>query len=469
MRHFQRIAIARLISDLIKSDDVICHEEIAAYNQIVAAFGILQNELCEAQSISLAEAVAYIRHMSADERRRIFTILRKAAYSDNSCVAREALLLLTLSLTLEDQQDKYQLYSTMSPTWQGPEKYVVYIESDYMPLINQEILEQYDLIANLLHLWKFEFIYIPKLAKSFSEMDRTYLCDIIRYMNPRLPDTMLDALYARLTSLTTVAYTRDYVAHMSGHSQFYEVLPSLLINVSCSHVPATAPASRDTYFTNFLTIRLDDEPHSVLSEVRRFLDRYESFITESEYHLPRRAKNLFRYHGFYKQLFDFYSRHHSHVETNRILIDIRSRKVWMQGIEIQMSATHLATYIFILHQTYCTHHQGLIKAGQHHPLSDRDVARMGRTYYAICNLLRETPTCCDQRSYLDDVPNIRGYIARLRSMIERHIPEPDVRYYLPNDTADKSRYHVTLDPDAILIRDSQGETKFCDYPLWKKL
>ena len=137
MRHFQRIAIARLISDLIKSDDVICHEEIAAYNQIVAAFGILQNELCEAQSISLAEAVAYIRHMSADERRRIFTILRKAAYSDNSCVAREALLLLTLSLTLEDQQDKYQLYSTMSPTWQGPEKYVVYIESDYMPLINQ--------------------------------------------------------------------------------------------------------------------------------------------------------------------------------------------------------------------------------------------------------------------------------------------------------------------------------------------
>jgi hypothetical protein len=82
--------------------------------------------------------------------------------------------------------------------------------------------------------------------------------------------------------------------------------------------------------------------------------------------------------------------------------------------------------------------------------------------------LRETPTC-DQRSYLDDVPNIRGYIARLRSMIERHIPEPDVRYYLPNDTADKSRYHVTLDPDAILIRDSQGETKFCDYPLWKKL
>ena len=141
---------------------------------------------------------------------------------------------------------------------------------------------------------------------------------------------------------------------------------------------------------------------------------------------------------------------------------------WMQGIEIQMSATHLATYIFILHQTYCTHHQGLIKAGQHHPLSDRDVARLGRTYYAICNLLRETPTC-DQRSYLDDVPNIRGYIARLRSMIERHIPEPDVRYYLPNDTADKSRYHVTLDPDAILIRDSQGETKFCDYPLWKKL
>ena len=112
MRHHQKIAIARLISDLIKSDDVICKEEIELYNQIVCSFDISQDELHEAQFVSQAEAVAYIRHMVPNEQKKIFTILKKAAYSDNSCVAREALLLLTLSLMLNNQDDKYHLFSS---------------------------------------------------------------------------------------------------------------------------------------------------------------------------------------------------------------------------------------------------------------------------------------------------------------------------------------------------------------------
>ena len=102
MRHHQKIAIARLISDLIKSDDVICKEEIALYNHIVCSFEISQDELHEAQFLSQADAVGYIRHMSSAEQKKIFSVLKKAAYSDNSCVAREALLLQTLSLTLND-------------------------------------------------------------------------------------------------------------------------------------------------------------------------------------------------------------------------------------------------------------------------------------------------------------------------------------------------------------------------------
>lgn len=467
MRHAQKIAIARLISDLIKSDDIICQEEIALYNQIVSNFEIIDSELYEAQSISLSDAVSTIQQMTSDDKRKIYSILHQAAYSDNSCVAREALLLLTLSLTLDDSLDKYHLFSTSTHSWQGAEKYVMYIESDYMPLINEEIRDQYDIISNVLHLWKFEFIYIPKLASSFRDMDRQYLCDIIRYMNPRLPDYMLDALYERLTSLTTVTYTRDYISHMSGHSQFYDIEPSLLVNVGFSHVPATI-ATQDFYYANFLTIRLEDEPNAVLNEVRRFLDLYETFISEPEYHRPKRGKNLFHYHGFYKQLFDFFARHYTMNETNGILIDMRTRKIWMRGIEIPLSATQLATYVFILYYTHCTYHQGLIKAGQHHPLSDQQVQRLGHTFHSICNLFRDTPAA-EQRSYMDDVPNIRGYIARIRAAIEHYIPSPDSGYYLPKDTADKAHYHVTLNPDAIIIRDARGETPFCEYPFWKQL
>jgi hypothetical protein len=468
MRHHQKIAIARLISDLIKSDDVICKEEIALYNHIVCSFDISQDELHEAQFLSQADAVVYIRHMSPTEQKKIFSVLKKAAYSDNSCVAREALLLQTLSLILNDTQDKYRLLSSQVKGWRNPEKYVMYIESDYMPAINEEIWQQYDTIANLLHLWKFEFIYIPRLTQSFCEMDRNYLCDIIRYMNPRLSNEMLNNLYNRLTNFTTENFTREYLANIAHCNHFYDIEPSLLINVGTSNVPASSPTQPDTYFMNFRTIRLEDEPNCVLNEVRRFNDQYESLITEPEYQLPKRGKGLFRYHGFYKQLFDFLARHHTNGEENTIVIDLLARRIWMRGVEVQMSATHLATYVFLLHQSLCTHHGGLIKAGQHNPLSEKEVLRLGKTYHAICNLFREVPIA-DARSYLEDVPNIRGYIARLRTTIEHVVGADDLDYYYPKDSSDKSMYRVTINPACVRLKYSGGECLFADYPMWKQL
>lgn len=468
MRHHQKIAIARLISDLIKSDDVICKEEIALYNHIICTFDISQDELHEAQFVSQAEAVFYIKKMVPSEQKKIFSILHKAAYSDNSCVAREALLLLTLSLTLNDTNDKYKLLSSKINGWQNVDKYVVYIESDFMPAINEEILEQYDTIANLLHLWKFEFIYIPQLSQSFCEMDRSYLCDIIRYMNPRLSTEMLNNLYERLTNFTTESFTLDYLANSTHQNIFYDIEPSLFINVGVSNVLALNTGQQDTTWGNFLTIRLEDEPNCVLNEVRRFLDQYETYITEPEFQRPKRGKGLFRYHGFYKQLFDFLARQHTNGEENNILIDLPARRIWMRGVEIAMSATQLATYVFILHQTYCTHHGGLIKAGQHHPLSEKDILHLGHSYRTICNLFRDTPVVCE-RPYMDDVPNIRGYIARIRTMIENQIEAQDIDYYYPKDSADKSMYRIAINPCFVKIRHAGGECLFTDFSLWKQL
>jgi hypothetical protein len=162
------------------------------------------------------------------------------------------------------------------------------------------------------------------------------------------------------------------------------------------------------------------------------------------------------------------ARHHTNGEDNRIVIDIPARRIWMRGVEVQMSATHLATYVFILHQTYCTHHNGLIKAGQHHPLTEKEVERLGKTYHAICTLFRDV-AITNERSYLDDVSNIRGYIARIRTAISEHIDQQDAGFYLPQDSLDKSRYHVAIDPTKIRLRDSLGEYPFVEYALWKKL
>lgn len=468
MRHHQKIAVARLISDLINADDVICRDEIALYNKIVQQYDITQEELYEAQYLSLAEAIMCFRHMSKDEQKNIYVYLKKAIYSDQSCVAREALLLLTLSMVINDTDNKYLVFSTKLRGKMVADKYVMYIESDYMPLINEEIAAHYDQITNLLHLWKFDFIYIPNHIKYFREMDRKYLCDILRYMNPRLTNERIEDLYGRLTQFTTEQYTRECIGNACQEAYFNELPPSLIINIGSSHVPANSHMPQEGWFMNLMTIRLDDEENAVLKEVQRFIAEYEKYITEHEYYRPLKGKKLFRYQGFNKQLFDFLMRRQTNGLDNSIVVDVPSRRIWMRGIEIQMSATLLATYVFVLHQTLCTSVGGLMKVRMHYPLSDKDLARLAKTYHLICNLFRDVPVN-EERQYMDDVNNVRGYIARLRTIIAHHFDDQDINYYYPKNAANKMLYQVCIDADKVRIRDSYGEYAFTEYPLWKTL
>jgi uncharacterized tellurite resistance protein B-like protein len=467
MRHRQKIAIARLISELIKSDTLISHQEIAAYNKLVRNFDILDSELVEAQYLSLVDALTMIKSMSDDDQQRFIKTFYDAAHSDNRCTSKEALLILTVSNILQDKEGKYNLFSCEMKDSQMFEKYVIYTESDYMPVINDEILLHYDTIVNLLKLWNFEFIYIPKISQSFRDMDNNYLYDILRYMNPRLSTEMIEILQERLASFTTESYTCDYLTHTYNLPFFYDVQPSLLINIGTSILPSKIHPQQEISMLNLLTIRLDDEENSVFHEVRRFIDQYEQYITEPEICRTSKGKGRFRYYGLYKQLFDFLVRNRTDSSHQAILIDITTRRIWMHGEEIPLSATQLATYLLILHQTFCTHHAGLVKARHHYPLSQTEVERLTFAFRTIYSLFRENPIS-NQHTYLDEVNNIRTYIARIRMIITNSIDSDDVTYYLPKDSIHKDMYHVTLDPSRITLRDSNGEYEFVRYPLWMK-
>jgi hypothetical protein len=219
---------------------------------------------------------------------------------------------------------------------------------------------------------------------------------------------------------------------------------------------------------NLLTIRLNDQENSVLNEVRRFIKQYEQLITEPEICRPNYGNGLFRYHGLYKELFDFLARHQTNGADNSIYINLLTHRITMHGEELAMSATQIATYMLILHQTFCTHHCGLIKVGHHHPLSETEVTRLSKTFYTMCSLFRDIQFM-KGHTYLDEVNNIRSYIARIRTLITNHLDPEYINYYLPKDSLLKDMYQVTIDPSRVFIKDATGEYAFIKYPLWKKL
>ena len=150
------------------------------------------------------------------------------------------------------------------------------------------------------------------------------------------------------------------------------------------------------------------------------------------------------------------------------MIDVTLQRLYIRGTAVPMSATLLATYMLILHQTFCTYNEGLIKAGTHHPLSEKDVHHLTKLYNTILKLFREMPTE-GERNYINEVNNIRTYIARIRSTISNYIDAEHINEYLPKDSYQKDRYQITIDPSRIYIREGVKTYLLKDYPLWEKV
>ena len=464
----QRIAIARIISDLIRSDNMIEKEELEKFKQVIQCFGIEDKELCAAQDITLSQAMNDVRELSDSDKCQLKRYLVDTANADNACVAREALIMLTLNLILDDKENKYELLSYDTHGSYTNDKYVIYIEGDEMLAINEEIETRYDHISNLLKLWKFDFIYIPKVAEKFQSMDVNYLKSIIHYMNPRLSDKKVEALYNKLINIDTTTFVRDFLANNRRQTGLIDTDPSLLINIGTSVVPYCRQNEEGHTYTEFLKIRLEvEEENCVLEEMRRFLSKYQDILTEPEYYRPDRRKDYFKYFGFYKTLFDFFTRIETDGIDNEVVINPSARRITMQGQEIPMSGTELATYILILWQSLISKHEGLLKITRNNKgISDKDNLEITQIYSHILRYCRDEPYT---QTYQNDFSNIKSYVSRIRKKIQDKVRSRDVGHYLPQD--DEDLYKITINPENLFVEEN-GERKhlsesefFKSYPL----
>lgn len=100
MTREQRIAIARIISDMIKADNIIEETEIRDMKNLMSTFAVTQKEMSDARTIRFSDAVNTLKELSLKERKAFFDQIYHIALSDNICVPREALLLIALRYIL---------------------------------------------------------------------------------------------------------------------------------------------------------------------------------------------------------------------------------------------------------------------------------------------------------------------------------------------------------------------------------
>lgn len=125
----QKIAFARIISDLIEADFIVEEREMEFFENIISKNGlnISESMLIEAKTMDFAKAVRFLKELDGKGRTSIIKILKDLALSDGTCVPLEAIQIFALEQAME--HDAY-LYSVPLKEIGIDNMKVIYIENE---------------------------------------------------------------------------------------------------------------------------------------------------------------------------------------------------------------------------------------------------------------------------------------------------------------------------------------------------
>ena len=130
----QRIAISRVISDMIKADNIIEETEIQDMKQLMSDYSLTRQDMEAAQNIKLSDAIPVLRVLPKKVREELVNKIYGIAQSDNVCVPREALLLIALKYCLLDEEKKQiaELAEEAKKIGGSPEIFSAKLEQDIL-------------------------------------------------------------------------------------------------------------------------------------------------------------------------------------------------------------------------------------------------------------------------------------------------------------------------------------------------
>ena len=348
MKQEEKAAIARLMTELVKSDTKICASELKLFSDICTEYGINRAvALADAQKITLADAVNVLVNsddMTDEDLQTLILRLRKLSLADGDCEPSEALLLTAITNSLDRNGDGVIDCSCDVPDNINPFT-VFYVENDYDDDLNAEIKAHYREIVNEFNLAGFEFVYIPKRAENFQSTNPKILKEIIEHLAPMMvvnDNKRKEQVYEGICNLDTGNFCRTLLCIKLGLESLYDTEPSFLVKLGDSRV-MFKPVH------NYYKFMIKG---NVLDEVRRFVDDYKKKTKSISIRVAGNGDSceFFDYIGFNKAIFDLLAFPGKSCESN-IFVDVISCNVKFDNIGgvLDVYAYERALYVFLLY------------------------------------------------------------------------------------------------------------------------
>ncbi len=449
MKKKHRIAIARIVSDMIKADNIIEETEIEMLNNLKNTYNLDRNIMVEARRVKFSSAIESMEDMCDEDKIAFFKSVQSMALVDGVCVPREALLLLALRYAfgieavskngknlVVNHNNKVKLIACPTGDTSITSQYVIYIEGKYNDEINQDIKKGLDVNVLRLREYGFDFVYIPCLVDEFREMNADYVKDVVSYMAPELAQDTIDVVYDRLLKMDTVTFCNHVLAEKLKVDSVKHADPSLLINIGTSFVPYTSVSGPVECYTEFLCIPITKD---IDAHIKDFLNAYKKIVSYYTILKPDAGTGKFKYFGFYKAMFDFLVKAEP-KESDMIVNPCNSRFEFPHvSIEdLKLTPQEAALYKLILE---LTHKHPLGGLPTFYTSKELEIKSLYEKIYKICK-------GCEVATLPDNLAPIRSRIEKkMRDQLEGLA---NIEEFIPRMR--EGKYIVMASPDRIKIK-----------------
>lgn len=329
MRQTERASIIRILTDLIEADGIIDTREIEFLNLMREKYGVKKEDEALAVSFTLAHAFEVLTDSSNELRHELIRDFFGISMSDNFCAKEEALLVLALRMCLIGSLDyDVKMISVKTSDFVFDSEQILYVESEYDDIVNQEIVLSHRDISNEVRLSGFDFVYIPTIATHYKSMSECDIMQIAEFLYPKVSMERLNTICNQLQNLSTADFCKYQLATKLSLKELENIAPSIMVRIGTSFVD-------DKMLSNFLIIEIGD---SVLKTIRDVMGLFGENYHNMRLNYLQEEKGRFIYTGFYKQIFDILMLHKG--ERSRVVIDSLRERIYFPEADRKIEGIH---------------------------------------------------------------------------------------------------------------------------------
>lgn len=491
----ERIAFARIISDLIEADFIVEEDEMASLDEIVrrdevhekkeidSDFRISMSMLSEAKTKTLAEAVAILQGIRDYESRQlIIDRLCRISLSDGNCVPLEALQIMAVKYALDG---KGQVFSIPSGSSYIENMKVLYIENEDNTETDAYIRSHYRAISNEFRLAGFDFVYIPQIVEDYKAIRGEYLQKVITYLMPLVNDAKVEQIQRELCSMTTSRFSHELLYKKMGINMLNSK-PAFLIKMGESAVAdkcGVDDMERNVY-SNFLLVPIDniagakeDKADTILGRVSVLMDTYRSMVSGNLIVETRPISKKFLYYGFHRALFDLIAFGRDKTDYKLIInLNNRTNPVVLRPVDdhpesivesdrdlpIDLNTQPYTLYILMVYMSLFG--DGL--DWNDYPARSEIRKEILKKYNAVYEVIGKGNSNSDYRD--------KAHVSRIRKSLRSYEKTvTNINLFIPEKIVSGSDLHfrVPLSPDLVyVIEGSKGkekEVRMVDSEFWK--